>query len=54
MDILQRLFYTKEDFQGLQIYMLLRIARVIGAGTASINDTREELIEKLCTKLEIK
>lgn len=53
MDYLKRIFYTRQDFEGLQIYMLLRIGRVIGAPT-TVSDTRQELIEKLCAILDIK
>jgi len=53
MKCLERIFYTKADFEGMQIYMLLRIGRVIGSDT-TVNDTKQELIEKLCTTLDIK
>jgi hypothetical protein len=53
MEYLKRIFYTKQDFEGMQIYMLLRIGRVIGSNTM-VTDTRQEIIEKLCTALDIK
>ena len=53
MEYLKRIFYTKQDFEGVQIYMLLRIGRVIGSPT-TVEDTRQEIIEKLCTTLDIK
>lgn len=53
MDYLKRIFYTRQDFEGLQIYMLLRIGRVIGAPT-KVEDDRQGLIEKLCDTLDIK
>lgn len=53
MEYLKRIFYTKQDFEGMQIYMLLRIGRVIGV-TTTVSDTRHELINKLCTTLDIK
>lgn len=53
MELLQRIFYAKSDFEGMPMYVLLRIGRVIGAQT-TVEDTRSEIIKKLCTTLGIK